>query len=424
MAYGFGTTVNPQLGAVDYSNYLRGALAGAQLEAEGTAAIGRGIGSALGSIGDGLQQFALIKDKMAERDRLLSEQEQERKGNIDFASNTLKNYMGDQNISPFVSESLGGIYSQITDESIPVAQRNSIAKNIGTIISLADATQNKIDEQGVSNYTIFAGKLGEDATDEAALNLGFTPRQINRGKAALLKMQQGEADILKTLAAATPKPGPAANIFSTADAALMSIPEGDRKNYNVKFNPTLGGYFPELISAGERIAQAKFESEKTNQETELAEKRAKMAASTEASRFQLGIAEDTVKKAVALSELGAGGPLQGLPIVRDVTAAFLPEWAGAGQSKTLASYIDTIKSVLTIENLKQLKELSATGASGLGQLSDKEGEILASTVAKLDASMSESVLRENLKIIGSLLNKMRGAPPELSANAEQYLKKE
>lgn len=66
MAYGFGTTVNPQLGAVDYSNYLRGSLAGAQMRAEGQAAIGKGIGSALTSIGEGVRKYQENKVLQAE----------------------------------------------------------------------------------------------------------------------------------------------------------------------------------------------------------------------------------------------------------------------------------------------------------------------------------------------------------------------
>jgi len=63
MAYGFGTTVNPQLGAVDYSNYLRGALSGAQMQAQGGAAIGAGVQNALAGIGVGVQKFMKNKQE-------------------------------------------------------------------------------------------------------------------------------------------------------------------------------------------------------------------------------------------------------------------------------------------------------------------------------------------------------------------------
>ena len=69
MAYGFGSGVQAGLGATDYYNYLRGALAGAQMQAEGGAAIGQGIASALGSVGGGLQQLGQYAAKGEERIR-------------------------------------------------------------------------------------------------------------------------------------------------------------------------------------------------------------------------------------------------------------------------------------------------------------------------------------------------------------------
>lgn len=57
MAYSFGGGINPQLGATDYSAVLRGAQNYAQSTAAGSAAIGQGIGSALASLGQGMQQY-------------------------------------------------------------------------------------------------------------------------------------------------------------------------------------------------------------------------------------------------------------------------------------------------------------------------------------------------------------------------------
>ena len=80
MAYGFGTGVQAGLGATDYSNYLRGALSGAQMEAQGTAAIGQGIQNALGSIGQGIKKYQENKVLQAE---IMGGIE----GNINFLSN-------------------------------------------------------------------------------------------------------------------------------------------------------------------------------------------------------------------------------------------------------------------------------------------------------------------------------------------------
>jgi hypothetical protein len=57
MAYGFGSGVRAELGATDYSNYLRGALSGAQMQAQGGAAMAAGVQNALAGIGEGIQKF-------------------------------------------------------------------------------------------------------------------------------------------------------------------------------------------------------------------------------------------------------------------------------------------------------------------------------------------------------------------------------
>lgn len=65
MAYGFGSGVRAELGATDYSNYLRGALAGAQMQAQGGAAIGAGVQNALAGVGEGIQKFQQNQQEIA-----------------------------------------------------------------------------------------------------------------------------------------------------------------------------------------------------------------------------------------------------------------------------------------------------------------------------------------------------------------------
>ncbi len=63
MAYGFGSGVRAELGATDYSNYLRGALSGAQMQAQGGAAMAAGVQNALAGIGVGVQKFMKNKQE-------------------------------------------------------------------------------------------------------------------------------------------------------------------------------------------------------------------------------------------------------------------------------------------------------------------------------------------------------------------------
>ena len=62
MAYGFGSTVNPQLGATNYSGFLQGALSGAQMQAQGGAAIAQGLQSAIAGAGAGVKKYLENKE--------------------------------------------------------------------------------------------------------------------------------------------------------------------------------------------------------------------------------------------------------------------------------------------------------------------------------------------------------------------------
>jgi len=69
---------------------------------------------------------------------------------------------------------------------------------------------------------------------------------------------------------------------------------------------------------------------------------------------------------------------------------------GGTNAADLEGTLDTIKANLTFDNLKALKDQSKTGASGLGQLSNKEGDLLASTVASLKQKQSPEKLLDSL----------------------------
>jgi hypothetical protein len=79
MAFGFGNTVNPQLGATDYSGYLQGALSGAQMQAQGGAAIGQGISQGVQAFTQGIERYQKKKEEKELREKA-----------IDVAADTIK----------------------------------------------------------------------------------------------------------------------------------------------------------------------------------------------------------------------------------------------------------------------------------------------------------------------------------------------
>lgn len=61
----FGQGVNAQLGAISYDDYLRGAMSGSQMTAQGNAAIGQGIGAGLQGIEKGIEKRAEYKTQVS-----------------------------------------------------------------------------------------------------------------------------------------------------------------------------------------------------------------------------------------------------------------------------------------------------------------------------------------------------------------------
>jgi len=96
-------------------------------------------------------------------------------------------------------------------------------------------------------------------------------------------------------------------------------------------------------------------------------------------------------------------------------------WVPGSPPKTLASDLKTIKSNIGFDKLQQMRENSPTGGA-LGQVSDRENELLQSVMGNLDQDLAPSQLRDNLIAIRDRLragDKLRaeayerdfGAPP-------------
>ncbi len=86
--------------------------------------------------------------------------------------------------------------------------------------------------------------------------------------------------------------------------------------------------------------------------------------------------------------------------------------------------LNSIKGSVTMEKLQALKDASKTGASGMGALSEKEGERLASSLASLSDQMSPEEYEASFKIIErhakTLMAVRDGKDPSDPAVAKQY----
>jgi hypothetical protein len=81
-------------------------------------------------------------------------------------------------------------------------------------------------------------------------------------------------------------------------------------------------------------------------------------------------------------------------------AKYIPETEAA----TLATKLETVKANMTFDQLSQMRKESKTGASGLGQLSDTEGRLLAAVKGSLVQSQRPEELAKNLLRIRGVTN--------------------
>lgn len=101
------------------------------------------------------------------------------------------------------------------------------------------------------------------------------------------------------------------------------------------------------------------------------------------------------------------------PSLNNVIGSLEGGWAGAAknvfsdEAQNAISDIDTIKSQTFLNQLQKLKDAAASGASGLGALSEKEGEQLVNGIQSLNRKQGEEQFKANLSEVQRLLLKSR-----------------
>lgn len=237
MAYGFGNTVNPQLGATNYSGYLQGALTGAQMQAQGGAAIAQGLASAGQSIGSGIAQGRERKEKMAERDRLLKEQRDKAKGTIKQGNAFAKGMLA-LNLPPEVKAIFENYSKEIADNpNISLAEQEAAAEafisQAPTIITLGlgeakrqtDLQNNRFLQEAISMNTV-AGTGEVDIPNAAitAVELGAAPDFVTQQLQGFEKLSpETFTPEIKTLT--DPESGKTVQVVTTSRGGAQVIPE-------------------------------------------------------------------------------------------------------------------------------------------------------------------------------------------------------
>lgn len=103
----------------------------------------------------------------------------------------------------------------------------------------------------------------------------------------------------------------------------------------------------------------------------------------------------------ALNLAADGRSWRNTGVIGSVTGMF-----PATDARNLQAELDTIGAGSMIQTMMQLKAASPTGASGLGALSEKEGQTLRDSLGSLDTWQDPAQLRRNLENIKSVYTNM------------------
>lgn len=148
------------------------------------------------------------------------------------------------------------------------------------------------------------------------------------------------------------------------------------------------------------MQQAKTGQEVQNQEAARNEKQAQAKQTYSQIAGSLDQASQKVDELLKHPGLSANTGLSG--------ALNLPKYMPGSDAKDASIMLDNLKSKLRIDLLKDLKTEGKNGSSGLGQLSDKEGQVLETYLENLDRAQSEPAMRKALGNLQTFFQQSKG----------------
>jgi hypothetical protein len=148
----------------------------------------------------------------------------------------------------------------------------------------------------------------------------------------------------------------------------------------------------------------KLQEKITKRDDAVREKASKIQSVRSTIDNSVGTIDRILKNPALNSVLGA---VEGSPLYPATLIGSLPFTASADDRADAEADIETLKSQTFLNKLQEMKEASTTGASGLGGLTEKEGDKLVNSVQSLRTKQSEKQFRENMTEVQRLLLKNR-----------------
>ena len=398
MAFQSGSQVNPALGRTDYTPFLQGAMQGAQAQARGAELIGQGLAGLGQQVASGIEKYY-----KKEEEKKVKQQ------GVDFI---VKNFGVDEKAA---AAGIGAVGAQAFANFLQGEQEKQKLSGLfnqtnapaaGAAIQ-GGASFEQLPMDGAAYKTT---PIGVQQFIERGFAANIDPNKIASVANAMVNAREAELR-------AQPKPRDPAEILKLNEEVDKLRAEARRADAQAL---AAGQPSPTLT-----LAKEKFDYEKGKDEAKKAEAEANFLDQVAAQKTMLGTTIDNIDQSINLLRGGAGGTIQGFAPVAAI-GAMLPF---GGSSKILISRLDSIKSAVKLENIMSMKAMSKTGATGLGQITNQEGQDLANNIAKIDPTLPEEeqiknliTIKETLVKLGNIKAKERAAPEGLEIISVKKLK--
>ena len=398
MAFQSGSQVNPALGRTDYTPFLQGAMQGAQAQARGAELIGQGLAGLGQQVASGIEKYY-----KKEEEKKVKQQ------GVDFI---VKNFGVDEKAA---AAGIGAVGAQAFANFLQGEQEKQKLSGLfnqtnapaaGAAIQ-GGASFEQLPMDGAAYKTT---PIGVQQFIERGFAANIDPNKIASVANAMVNAREAELR-------AQPKPRDPAEILKLNAEVDKLRAEARRADAQAS---AAGQPSPTLA-----LAKEKFAYEKDKDDAKKALEDANFLDQVAAQKTMLGTTIDNIDQSINLLRGGAGGTIQGFAPVAAV-GAMLPF---GGSSKILISRLDSIKSAVKLENIMSMKAMSKTGATGLGQITNQEGQDLANNIAKIDPTLPEEeqiknliTIKETLVKLGNIKAKERAAPEGLEIISVKKLK--
>jgi hypothetical protein len=398
MAFQTGSQVNAALGRTDYTPFLQGALQGAQAQARGAELIGQGLAGLGQQVASGIEKYY-----KKEEEKKVKQQ------GVDFI---VKNFGVDEKAA---AAGIGAVGAQAFANFLQGEQEK---QKLSGLFSQTNAPAAGAAIQGGASFEQLpmdgaaykTTPIGVQQFIERGFAANIDPNKIASVANAMVNAREAELR-------AQPKPRDPAEILKLNAEVDKLRAEARRADAQAS---AAGQPSPTLA-----LAKEKFAYEKDKDDAKKALEDANFLDQVAAQKTMLGTTIDNIDQSINLLRGGAGGTIQGFAPVAAV-GAMLPS---GGSSKILISRLDSIKSAVKLENIMSMKAMSKTGATGLGQITNQEGQDLANNIAKIDPTLPEEeqiknliTIKETLVKLGNIKAKERAAPEGLEIISVKKLK--